>query len=882
MVEKTYVYRFQEGSREMVSLLGGKGANLAQMARNGLPVPSGFIITTEACSAYNSDRTFLDSIWQDIERHVRLLEEETGKKFGAGPEPLLVSVRSGAPISMPGMMDTILNLGLNAETVEFLAATSGNRRFALDSYRRFIQMYGNVVDGIPSERFEAILERTKNTLGVRFDFEIPAEALESLIASYMTLYRDETGHTLPTDPWKQLRLSIEAVFGSWDNQRAKTYRKLHGISDTLGTAVNIVSMVYGNLGEDCGTGVCFTRSPSNGENKIYGEFLVNAQGEDVVAGIRTPLPIDELRFVMPDMYAELSNVCEQLERFYGDMQDIEFTIERKKLFILQTRSGKRSAQAAVQIAVDLFDSGMIDRTTAVSRVSPEQVENLLHKQVDPRTTAEVIARGLPASPGAGVGVVAFDPDDAVAMQKEGKKVILVRPETNPDDIHGLFAAEGVVTSRGGMTSHAAVVARGLGKPCVSGCEDITIDIEQKILFAQEMMIHEGDTITVDGTSGKVLKGAVPLVEPSFSEGFERILGWADEISRLQVWANADTPEDARRARGFGARGIGLCRTEHMFMAEERLPIMHRMIVADSERERKAALDTLHGMQMADFEGIFRNMKGLPVIIRLLDPPLHEFLPKEEELKEQLLELEKNGKGITIEADALRKMLIKLDSLKEANPMMGFRGCRLGIVFPEIYFMQVRAIYDALMLVHKDGCDSRPEIMIPLVGSIEEMASLRRDIEAIAADYEERFGHKIHCPIGTMIEVPRAAFIADSLAEKADFFSFGTNDMTQMVFGFSRDDAESKFLGVYVERGILPVNPFHELDREGVGAIMRIAVDKGRSKNPALSIGICGEHGGNPKSIAFCHSIGLDYVSCSPFRVPVARLAAAHAALGRIK
>ena len=882
MVEKTYVYRFQEGSKEMVSLLGGKGANLAQMARNGLPVPPGFIITTEACSAFNATPGFLDSIWPTVELHMRHLEEETGKRFGAGPEPLLVSVRSGAPISMPGMMDTILNLGLNNETVDLLAATSGDRRFALDSYRRFIQMYGNVVDGIPSERFEAILERTKSDLGVTFDFEIPADSLESLIASYLALYRDEIGQALPLDPWKQLRHSIEAVFGSWDNQRAKTYRKLHDIPDSLGTAVNIVSMVYGNLGEDCGTGVCFTRSPSDGENKIYGEFLVNAQGEDVVAGIRTPLPIDELRFVMPDMYNQLAAVCEQLERSYGDMQDIEFTIERKKLFILQTRSGKRSAQAAVKIAIDLFDAGMIDKTTAVSRVTPEQAENLLHKQVDPRTTAEVIAKGLPASPGAGVGVVAFDPDDAVAMSKEGKRVILVRPETNPDDIHGLFVADGVVTSRGGMTSHAAVVARGLGKPCVSGCEDITIDVEQKILFAQEMMIHEGDTITVDGSSGRVLFGAVPLVEASFSEEFEKILQWADEIAKLQVWANGDTPEDAKRARAFGAKGIGLCRTEHMFMAEDRLPIMHRMIVADSERERKAALDTLHGMQMTDFEGIFRNMRGLPVIIRLLDPPLHEFLPKEADLKEQLVELENNGKGITIEADGLRKMLIKVESLRESNPMMGFRGCRLGIVYPEIYFMQVRAIFDALTLVHKDGFDPRPEIMIPLVGSIEEMASLRRDIEVIAAEYEERFGERIHCPIGTMIEVPRAAFIADHLAEKADFFSFGTNDMTQMVFGFSRDDAESKFLGVYVERGIIPVNPFHELDRDGVGAIMKIAVEKGRSKNPGLSIGICGEHGGNPKSIAFCNSIGLNYVSCSPFRVPVARLAAAHAALGRIK
>ena len=881
MNAEKYVYSFREGNAEMKNLLGGKGANLAQMVQYGLPVPQGFILTTHACLEYGKDEKFLDGIWGDVVAAMNALEKETGKTFGSGDNPLLVSVRSGAPVSMPGMMDTVLNLGLNDESVESLARASSDRRFAFDSYRRFIQMYGNVVHGVNGDAFEEVLEHAKKTLGVTFDNEIPEKDLVEVVAKFKEIFKKSAGFDFPSDPWQQLRNAVVAVFRSWGNPRAVTYRKLHKIPDTYGTAVNIVSMVYGNLGDDCGTGVCFTRNPSDGTKELYGEFLVNAQGEDVVAGIRTPLPIAQLKDAMPAIYDELFEITTNLEKAYKDMQDIEFTIERNKLYILQTRNGKRSAGAAVKIAVDMVNEGLIDKKTAVGRVSPEQVEMLLHRQVDPKAENEVLAKGLPASPGAGVGIVCFDADDAVELAKSGKKVILARPETCPDDIHGLFAAEAIVTSRGGMTSHAAVVARGLGKPCVSGCEDILIDLNKETISKGDRVVRKGDTITVDGSTGRVLIGGAPLKEASFSEDFKTVLSWSDEFARLQVWANGDTPEDARRARSFGAKGIGLCRTEHMFMAADRLPVMQRLVVADSYEERVKALDELKVMQKEDFYGILKEMQGLPVIIRLLDPPLHEFMPKERDLEEELAELVAAGKEHSPEADGVRKVMAKVESLKESNPMLGFRGCRLGIVYPEISAMQASAIFEAVLQLVDEGIDIHPEIMIPLVGVKTEMEFFRKQIDEIAKDYMEKSGKKFSYLVGTMIEVPHAAFVADQIAEHAEFFSFGTNDLTQTTFGYSRDDAEGKFLGHYEDKGILPVNPFHELDRDGVGALMEIAVEKGRKVNPKLSIGICGEHGGNPSSIAFCHAAGLNYVSCSPFRVPVARISAAHAAMGKI-
>ena len=879
---KKYVYSFEEGNAEMKDLLGGKGANLAQMVQYGLPVPPGFILTTEACLKYGEDPAFLDSVWDKVVSSMKDIEKKTGKTFGSGENPLLVSVRSGAPISMPGMMDTVLNLGLNDESVESLARVADDRRFAFDSFRRFIQMYGNVVHGVNGDAFEEVLEHFKSSLGVKFDNEIPAEKLVEVVARFKEIFKEKAGFDFPADPWQQLRNAVEAVFKSWGNPRAVTYRRLHKIPHTLGTAVNIVSMVYGNLGDDCGTGVCFTRNPSDGTKELYGEFLINAQGEDVVAGIRTPLPIVQMKTTMPEVYNELFEITTNLEKAYKDMQDIEFTIERNKLYILQTRNGKRSAGAAVKIAVDMVAEGLIDKKTAVGRVTPEQVEMLLHRQVDPTAENEVLAKGLPASPGAGVGVVCFDADDAVEMAKDGQKVILARPETCPDDIHGLFAAEAIVTSRGGMTSHAAVVARGLGKPCVSGCEDITIDLNKETITRGDKVIRKGDTITVDGSTGRVLVGGAPLMEASFSDDFQTVLSWSDEFARLQVWANGDTPEDAKRARAFGAKGIGLCRTEHMFMATDRLPVMQRLVVADTYEERLEALEELKVMQVEDFYGILKEMHGFPVIIRLLDPPLHEFMPKERDLEEELAELTADGNENTPAADKVRKIMAKVEALKESNPMLGFRGCRLGIVYPEISAMQSSAIFEAVLRLVDEGIEIHPEIMIPLVGVKTEMEFFRKQIDEIAKDYMEKSGKKFNYLVGTMIEVPHAALVADQIAEYAEFFSFGTNDLTQTTFGYSRDDAEGKFLGQYEEKGILPVNPFHELDREGVGVLMEIAVEKGRKVDPNLSIGICGEHGGNPSSIAFCHTAGLNYVSCSPFRVPVARISAAHAAMGRLK
>ncbi|MDR1481881.1 MAG: pyruvate, phosphate dikinase [Synergistaceae bacterium] len=876
MAGKKYVYDFHEGDASMRSLLGGKGANLAQMSKIGLPVPPGFIITTDACKAYwTQGQNLLDEIWPDVLSAVARVESATGKKFGSTENPLLVSVRSGAPVSMPGMMDTILNLGLNDDTVKALAGVSGDERFAYDSYRRFIQMFSDVVLEVSAEKFEERLAEVRKSLGVKFDHQIPAESLKNLIAEYKDIVK-RAGKEFPTDPERQLRLAIDAVFRSWNTPRANTYRKINNISADLGTAVNVVSMVFGNLGEDCGTGVCFTRDGATGENKLYGEYLMNAQGEDVVAGIRTPSPIAELEKVMPAVYREFCGIADLLEKHYKDMQDIEFTVERGKLYILQTRNGKRTAAAEVKIAMDMLREGFIDATTAVSRVSPDQVEQLLHQQIDPKAKYKALAKGLPASPGAAVGEVVFDADEAAEKGKT-LPVILVRPETTPDDIHGLFAAQGVLTSHGGMTSHAAVVARGMGKPCVSGAETVRIDVNAGTFTVGDVTVRRGDFISLDGTKGEVIVGRVPLIEAQFSDDFRELLDRADVESKLEVWANADTPEDARRAREFGARGVGLCRTEHMFMAADRLPSMQKMVISSTKDERVRALASLEPMQREDFAGIFEAMDGYPVIIRLLDPPLHEFLPKLPELEKELSDVgESSARGREIKVEMARA-----SELHEFNPMLGFRGCRLGIVYPEIFEMQIRAIISAACEVSRKGKTVHPEIMMPLVGIKEEMKRLEALTHKIAAEVMEREKIQISYKVGTMIEVPRAAMIADEVAEYAEFFSFGTNDLTQTTYGYSRDDAESKFLAFYVDDGVVEHNPFDVLDRNGVGELMKIAFKKGRSVRPDLSVGICGEHGGNPSSVAFCNSLGLNYVSCSPFRVPVARLSAAHAALGKL-
>ncbi|MCD8233566.1 MAG: pyruvate, phosphate dikinase [Cloacibacillus porcorum] len=878
MVEaKKYIYDFSEGSADMRTLLGGKGANLAQMWKIGLPVPPGFIITTEACHKYWEEKDFISSIWSDVEAAVARVEELAGKKFGSSQNPLLVSVRSGAPVSMPGMMDTILNLGLNDDTVAALAKSAGDERFAYDSYRRFIQMFSDVVLEVDLDKFEERLAQARENAGVKEDYKIPAEELKKLVVDYKKIV-EEAGHTFPSDPWVQLRLAIDAVFRSWNTPRAITYRKINNIPAEYGTAVNIVTMVFGNLGDDCGTGVCFTRSPSNGENKLFGEYLINAQGEDVVAGIRTPVPIASLEAAMPEVYKEFHRIAKLLETHYRDAQDIEFTVERGKLYILQTRNGKRTASAAVRIAMDMLHEGLIDAETAVSRVAPEQVEQLLHPQIDPKAKRNVIVKGLPASPGAAGGRVVFDADEAAERGGNGEAVILVRPETTPDDIHGLFAAQGVLTSHGGMTSHAAVVARGLGKPCVSGAESVKIDLAGGTFTVGGVTVKKDDFLTLDGTNGDVILGKMELIEPQFDENFRELLEDADKISNLQVWANADTPEDARRARSFGAKGIGLCRTEHMFMAAERLPVMQEMVVSTTTEERVAQLKKLEVMQEEDFLGIFEAMEGLPVTVRLLDPPLHEFLPKIPELTKALEGLAPES----AEAKKINATIARARELHEQNPMLGFRGCRLGMIFPEIYEMQARAIFNAACKLTKKGVRVIPDIMIPLVGTQEEMKRMRKLVDEIGAAVIKENGVALEYMVGTMIELPRAAMVADQLAEYAQFFSFGTNDLTQTTFGYSRDDAEGKFLGQYVEMGVFEENPFARLDRDGVGALMEIAVGKGRSVRPEIQLGICGEHGGNPSSIAFCNKLGLNYVSCSPFRVPVARLSAALAALGVLK
>ncbi len=874
---KKWVYDFEEGSKDMKNLLGGKGAGLAEMTRIGLPVPPGFTITTEACKEYLRLGKLSEEIKEQTLEHLKKLEEKTGKKFGDVNNPLLVSVRSGAPISMPGMMDTILNLGLNDETVEGLKNLTNNERFAYDSYRRFIQMFGNVVMGIPHEEFEKILDKYKEENGLKSDTELTPEMLKNIIADYKELYKKHTGKDFPQDPMEQLFTAIEAVFKSWNNERAIAYRKINKIGDDLGTAVNIVMMVFGNMGDDSATGVAFTRNPSTGEKGIYGEYLVNAQGEDVVAGIRTPKPIKEMKNDIPSAYEELLKVADILEKHYRDMQDMEFTVEKGKLYMLQTRTGKRTAQAAVKIAVDMVKEGLITKEEAVLRVTPTHIDQLLHKMIDPSVKVKPIAKGLPASPGAASGKVVFDVKEAAERGKKGEAIILVRPETTPEDIEGMAHSKGILTSRGGMTAHAAVVARGMGIPCIVGAEEIKLDLDKKQFTVGDVTVKENDVITIDGSKGIVILGEVPMVEPGLTDELKELLKYADELRELGVRANANTPTEAERARNYGAEGVGLCRTERMFLQKDRLPVMQDMIIAETREERIKYLEKLREPQQKDFYEILKAMDNLPVIIRLLDPPLHEFLPQRERLEKEIAELKESGKDPELLAKK-EKQLKRSKELAEFNPMIGFRGCRVGILYPEIYEMQVRAIIEAAIKLKKEGYHPKPKIMLPLIGHVNEMKILRERIEKVVKEVFDREGDTVEYQIGTMIEVPRAALTADQIAEYADFFSFGTNDLTQTTFAYSRDDAEATFLPYYLKEKILPKEPFITIDRDGVGKLVRIGVVLGRKTKRNLEIGICGEHGGDPESIEFFHYAGLDYVSCSPFRVPIARLAAAQVAV----
>ncbi|MGB9824831.1 MAG: pyruvate, phosphate dikinase [Candidatus Hydrothermia bacterium] len=872
MERKKYVYFFgggkAEGNKDMKNLLGGKGANLHEMTNLGIPVPPGFTITTEACVYYFKNGAFPPGLEEEVKENLKKLEELTGKTFGSVDNPLLVSVRSGARASMPGMMDTILNLGLNDQSVIGLAKRTNDERFAYDSYRRFIQMFSDVVLGVDRNLFEEKLKEKKNALGVREDFELQAKDLKELVEEFKDIVKKVTGKPFPQDPKEQLWMAIEAVFKSWNNKRAIEYRRLHKIPDDWGTACNVQTMVFGNMGFDCATGVAFTRDPSTGEKTVYGEYLPNAQGEDVVAGIRTPKKLQELSKEMPQAYKELLEIFERLEKHYRDMMDIEFTIEKSKVYILQTRVGKRSARAEVKIAVDMVKEGLITKEEALLRVDPRRVEQLLHPMVDPKAEKVVLTKGLPASPGAAWGKVIFDADEAADLSEKGEAVILVRDETSPDDIRGMARARGILTARGGMTSHAAVVARGIGKPCVVGAEEIEVDYKENLFRVRDVVVRKGDIITIDGSTGEVLLGKVPTIDPELFEEFNEILGWADEIRWIGVRANADTPADAQRARKFGAEGIGLCRTEHMFFEGERIYAMQEMILAKNREERERALAKLLPMQREDFKGLFRAMDGFPVTIRLLDPPLHEFVPK---TKEQMEELSKRT-GIPVE-----EIAAKSEALREANPMLGHRGCRLGIVYPEITEMQARAIFEAACECIKEGIKAIPEIMVPIVSLKEELDHQKAIIDRVAKEVMAEKGVEVEYSVGTMIELPRACVTADKIAQTAEFFSFGTNDLTQTTFGFSRDDV-GKFVPKYIEMGILKDDPFQVLDQDGVGSLVKIGIEKGRSTRPNLKVGICGEHGGEPSSVEFCHRVGMDYVSCSPFRVPIARLAAAQAVI----
>ena len=867
-----YVYSFNEGTKDMRALLGGKGANLAEMTNIGLPVPFGFTITTDVCRKYTEDggvlaQEVIDEVWE----HIAELEEVMGKKFGDNENPLLVSVRSGAPISMPGMMDTILNLGLNDIAVEGLAKKTGNDRFAYDSYRRFMQMFGDVVMEIKKSNFDEVFENQKKKAGAEFDVQLTTDDLKEVIGGYKEVVKRELGREFPQDPKDQLLEAIKAVFRSWNNDRAILYRKMYGISDSLGTAVNVQSMVFGNSGNDSGTGVAFTRNPANGENKLFGEFLVNAQGEDVVAGIRTPQPISEMADAFPEVYTQFEKIANTLENHYKDMQDMEFTVEDRKLYMLQTRNGKRTAAAAVKVAVDLVKEGLIDKDTAVMRVEPDQINQLLHPvfDADELKKATPVTKGLPASPGAATGQIVFSADDAAAFAAEGKKVILVREETSPEDLAGMVAAEGILTARGGMTSHAAVVARGMGKCCVSGCKEITVDEAKKTLTVAGKVYTEGDFISLNGTDGNVYTEAIKTLAPELSGDFGQIMEWADEARTLKIRTNADNPRDAAQAVAFGAEGIGLCRTEHMFFDDERIPKIRRMILAENEEERREALAGLLPYQKEDFKGIYKAMGDRPVTIRLLDPPLHEFLPKTDEDIKQLSE----QFNIPYE-----KVVSKTLELHEFNPMLGHRGCRLAVTYPEIAEMQTEAIIMAALEVRKEeGIDVVPEIMVPLVGHVNELKFVKKTIVETADKLIAESGEEMKYMVGTMIEIPRAAVTADEIAEEAEFFSCGTNDLTQMGFGFSRDDTGS-IIKEYVEKGIFDSDPFQSLDQSGIGKLVKIAVEGGKKTRPNIKLGICGEHGGDPASIHFCHEVGLNYVSCSPFRVPIARLAAAQAAI----
>ena len=905
---RKWVYLFSEGNAKMRDLLGGKGAGVAEMTNAGLPVPPGFTITTEACNAYyEAGKQFPQGVWEQTKAAIKIIEQQTGKHFGSKENPLLVSVRSGAKFSMPGMMDTVLNLGINDETVLGLIELTGDERFAYDAYRRFIQMFSKIVLDTDPRDFEALLDEYKERAGVQSDAELSAEDLKKLVVEFKGIAEKQSGQPFPTDVYDQLHKAIEAVFSSWNNKRAIDYRNFNKIPHNLGTAVNVQSMAFGNMGNDSGTGVAFTRNPSTGEKVLYGEYLLNAQGEDVVAGIRTPSKISRLEQDLPHVYEQFKEIAHRLEQHYHDMQDLEFTVEKGRLYMLQTRSAKRTAQAAVKVAVDMVEEGLISEEEAVKRVDPYQVYQLLLPRFDEEEKKKaaqegrLLAKGLNASPGAATGKAIFDADTAEAQGKAGVPVVLVRPETSPDDVHGMLVAKGILTARGGATSHAAVVARGLGLPCVAGCEDIRVSENEKLfrVVGSDKVIREGDDISIDGATGEVFAGIIKTVDPDFDKevDLKKLLGWADKFRKLGVWANADYPRDAQRAVTFGAEGIGLCRTEHMFMEQERLPIVQKMILAKSSEERQAALDQLLPFQRSDFKGIFEAMvnpqtgDGYPVVIRLIDPPLHEFLPSYEELLVDVTRLETLG-GHEEELAEKKAMLEAVGAMREMNPMLGLRGCRLGLLFPEINVMQTRAILEAAAEVAKSGRKVYPKIMIPLVGHVNELREVRRQLEAVAKEITAEVGSAVEYKFGTMIELPRAALTADQIAEVAEFFSFGTNDLTQTTFGFSRDDAEGKFLLKYVdgldEPGaaekvkILKVNPFQTLDREGVGQLVQMAAEKGRRTNPTLELGICGEHGGDPESIEFCHQVGLDYVSCSPFRVPVARLAAAQAALTSVE
>jgi pyruvate,orthophosphate dikinase len=887
---KKGVYLFREGNAKMRELLGGKGANLAEMTNIGLPVPPGFTLTTEMCNLTLELGRMPDGLWEEVLGALQAVEGDMGKKLGDPANPLLVSVRSGARFSMPGMMDTVLNLGLNEDTLQGLIRQTGNERFAYDAYRRFLMMFSDIVlsdekPGLKKHHFEQIFDALKQERGARQDTDVDASGLKELVGRFKAYFHKQYGADFPSDPREQLRLAIMAVFNSWQNPRANAYRNFHKIPHNLGTAVNIQSMVFGNMGEDSGTGVAFTRDVATGEPVLYGEYLMNAQGEDVVAGVRTPVPISELQRQNPSIYQQFLDIAKRLEAHYRDVQDIEFTIEKGRLFILQCRSGKRTAAAAVKIAVDLVREGLISREEALSRVEPNQIYQLLLPRFDPAQVEKAkgggrfLAKGLNASPGAASGIAVFNADRAAEWGHEGKRVVLVRPETNPDDVHGMLVAKGVLTARGGATSHAAVVARGLGLPCVAGCEAIDVDEEARRFSVDGRTLKEGEEISIDGTTGEVFAGIIPTIDPNFQEEHDlrTLLGWADEVKKLGVWANADYPRDAQRAIQFGAKGIGLCRTEHMFMEQERLPIVQEMILAETPEKRRAALDRLLPFQRSDFQGIFEAMGEYPVVIRLIDPPLHEFLPNHDELLAEVTRLEATG-GNAAELAKKRKLLSAVQSMREFNPMLGLRGCRLGLIMPEIIEMQVRAILEAACAVKKAGVDVHPKIMIPLVGHVNELQRTREILEPVARKVQQEQGVEVDYKFGTMIEIPRAALTADEIAAVADFFSFGTNDLTQTTFGFSRDDAEGKFLLKYVEEKILPVNPFQTLDTSGVGQLVKMAVEKGRKSQPEIELGICGEHGGDPESIQFCHQVGLAYVSCSPFRVPIARLAAAQAAL----